>query len=106
MAKLLGTYEMELHPALSAILAEPFRRLINVGGAEGYYAIGVARNSGSRGVLVFETNPKGREIIEKLAADNGLVDAVRVRGTCEENDLLDALSVMNWVIAVPKSDHG
>src|SRR5215218_7302739 len=43
VAKLVGTYEMELHPVVEAWISEPPRRLVNVGAAEGFYAVGFAR---------------------------------------------------------------
>jgi hypothetical protein len=40
LSKLLGTYESELHPVLHEILIKPYELIVDVGSAEGYYAIG------------------------------------------------------------------
>ena len=41
--RLLGTYESELHPYLKRFAAEGCEDVIDVGCAEGYYAVGLAR---------------------------------------------------------------
>src|SRR5947209_10340484 len=42
LPKLLGCYEAELHPAVNEALGKDYAAVINVGCAEGYYAIGFA----------------------------------------------------------------
>ena len=41
-AKLLGSYQQQLHPALERLLESGFSTIENVGAAEGYYAVGLA----------------------------------------------------------------
>jgi hypothetical protein len=41
--KLVGTYEAELHEVIEEALARAPRTIVNIGCAEGYYAIGIAR---------------------------------------------------------------
>src|SRR5229473_2239235 len=41
--KLLGCYEAELHPYVAEAAQRGYEAIINVGTAEGYYAIGMAR---------------------------------------------------------------
>jgi hypothetical protein len=43
LPKLLGSYEQELWPALHSIASLPIQAVINIGCAEGYYAVGLAR---------------------------------------------------------------
>src|SRR5262245_2169669 len=42
IARLLGVYEAELHPHLDAIMADGIDCVIDIGCAEGYYAVGLA----------------------------------------------------------------
>lgn len=42
-SRLLGVYERELHPVVEQIVALKPERIVNVGCAEGYYAVGLAR---------------------------------------------------------------
>jgi len=43
VAKLLGAYECELHPAVERLIARRPTRVLNVGSGDGYYAVGLAR---------------------------------------------------------------
>ncbi len=44
VTKLLGCYEQEFHGVLEQAIARRIPRFVNVGCAEGYYAVGVARH--------------------------------------------------------------
>jgi hypothetical protein len=80
--KLLGSYEAELHGALEDLIARGFDVVINVGCAEGYYAVGLALALPSAKVHAFDTNPVAQEFCRRLAALNGVADRVVVGGHC------------------------
>src|SRR6478672_6897407 len=40
--KLLGSYERELHPLIDSICAGQYDQVVDIGCAEGYYAVGLA----------------------------------------------------------------
>src|SRR5215207_138666 len=40
--KLLGSFELELHPVLDEVLDRGCSTILNIGSAEGYYAVGLA----------------------------------------------------------------
>lgn len=78
MPRLLGTYESELHPHLAAFAAEGLDCVIDVGCAEGYYAVGLARMMPQATVYAHDVNPKARAACGELAARNGVGDRVIV----------------------------
>lgn len=78
--RLLGTYESELHPHLRAIAAEGLDCVIDVGCAEGYYAVGLARLMPQITVHAFDTDPAARAACADLAERNGVADRVVVGG--------------------------
>jgi hypothetical protein len=41
LPKLLGSYESELHAALEQLLTEEHETVVDIGCAEGYYAVGL-----------------------------------------------------------------
>lgn len=41
--KLLGTYESELSPTIERIVSGGYRSVVDIGAAEGYYAVGLAK---------------------------------------------------------------
>jgi hypothetical protein len=83
--KLLGAYERELHGAIEqAISGEP-EQIVNVGAADGYYAVGLARRCPAATVRAFEANPRARELLSRVAAANGF--PITIEGTAGLDDL-------------------
>jgi hypothetical protein len=81
-SKIVGLYEAELHPFLSALAQRPPPAVINVGCAEGYYAVGLARLFPSTQVFAFDTDVKAQLICRQTAALNGVGERVTVLGHC------------------------
>lgn len=90
LPKLLGVYEAELHPVIDEIAAAAPDLIVNVGAAEGYYAIGMARLLPGTFVLAFDTEPRSQEICRQAAALNDVGVRVAVAGQCTP-DLLQAI---------------
>lgn len=80
IARLIGTYESELHPHLAAFAAEGLDCVIDVGCAEGYYAVGLARMMPGVTVHAYDIDEKARAACADLAARNGVADRVRISG--------------------------
>jgi hypothetical protein len=76
--KLAGTYEQELAPAIEACLAREYPVVVNVGAAEGYYAVGFARG-GARRVVAVDPLARARRRVKEVAAANGVAERVDVR---------------------------
>ncbi|THD62169.1 hypothetical protein [Phenylobacterium sp.] len=75
--KLLGTYESELHPHFAALIGA-VDDVIDVGCAEGYYAVGLARLMPDATVHAYDIDEKARAACADLARRNGVGDRVRV----------------------------
>ncbi len=84
---LLGCYEAELHPAIAQAVARNPTVVVNIGAAEGYYAVGLARLLPQARVFAFESNQKGQDICRRAAAANRLGSRLTVAGTCEIDSL-------------------
>ena len=80
MPRLLGTYESELHPHLLAFAREDVEAVIDVGCAEGYYAVGLARLMPQATVHAFDIDEAARAACAELAARNGVAERVRIGG--------------------------
>ncbi|MDO8381151.1 class I SAM-dependent methyltransferase [Phenylobacterium sp.] len=72
--RLLGSYESELHPTIARFAAEGFDCVIDVGCAEGYYAVGLARLMPQVTVYAYDIVEKARIACAELAAKNGVED--------------------------------
>jgi hypothetical protein len=82
LPKLAGSYEMELHAAVAESILRSPARLINIGAAEGYYAIGYALRLPGLAVHAFDTDVLARRRLRDLARLNGVRGRVRIRGRC------------------------
>ena len=78
--RLLGTYEDELHPHLARFAAQGLDCVIDVGCAEGYYAVGLARMIPNIVVHAYDIDPKARAACADLAAKNAVTDRVLIGG--------------------------
>jgi len=82
IAKLTGIYEQELHGAVAEWIEAGFEHVIDVGSAEGYYAVGFAVKMPATTVHAFDINPSQRERCGAMAELNGVGDRVRLGGEC------------------------
>lgn len=89
--RLLGTYEMELHPVFEEILTKRYQGFVDIGCAEGYYAVGLAMRSGTD-VYAFDTEFRERKFCRTMAELNGVADKVKMQNWC---DLPFLLSLKN-----------
>lgn len=92
LPKLLGCYEAELEPAVNDALKKEYGLVVNVGCAEGYYAIGLARRLPSTQVYAFDIDDKARSVCLSGAAINGVRDRMKVGGCCSAEILHRILS--------------
>ncbi len=87
LPKLLGTYESELHAALEPLLPNDYTAMVDIGCAEGYYAIGVGRRCPRANIYAFDTSPDARAICSDMARLNGVGERVQIGGFCDEKML-------------------
>ena len=80
MPRLLGVYESELHPHLQAFADAGLDCVIDVGCAEGYYAVGLARVMPGVVIHAYDIDEAARLACAALAARNGVQDQVVVGG--------------------------
>ena len=72
VAKLLGCYEQPLQPHIEAAIQSAYPVVLNIGCAEGYYAIGMARRMADTKVMAYDLDPNARHVCAALAATNGV----------------------------------
>lgn len=87
VSKLTGTYELELRPAFERWVLEEPKVIVDVGSAEGYYAVGLARALPHATIYAFDTDPVPRGRCAALAEANGVGDRVQTLGECTPESL-------------------
>jgi hypothetical protein len=89
--KLLGIYERELVPIIETVCSANPQLIVDVGAAEGYYAVGLAIRNPSSRVVAFEAEAVGRASLQRMAEGNGVRARIEIRGRCEIQDLEEVL---------------
>lgn len=87
--KLLGTYEQELVPVFERLFDQDFDQFVDIGAAEGYYAVGAALKT-DWPITAFEANPQTP--LPQLAELNGVTGRIDLRGACDLGELADLLA--------------
>ncbi len=87
LPRLLGRYETELLAVAAPIVERAYSIIINVGCAEGYYAVGLAWRLPRATVHAFDTDPAARAACRELARLNGVSDRVHLGGACDAEAL-------------------
>lgn len=87
--KLLGTYEQPLHPILASLPERHYDTVLNIGCAEGYYAVGLARLLKNTKVYAFDTHPEARTSCLAMAEANDVAHRIEVGATFNMEDFGD-----------------
>jgi hypothetical protein len=85
--KWVGTYEMELHPWIHQIVECPPKIVIDVGCAEGFYAVGLARLLPGVRVFAFDVDFISRRQLRKLSILNGVANQIQTAAWCSHQEL-------------------
>lgn len=80
--KLLGTYEDELHAALERLMSNRYDTVIDIGCAEGYYAVGMALRLAETEVFAYDTSAAARSLCTSMSRANGTDERVHIRDFC------------------------
>jgi hypothetical protein len=106
LGHLLGTWEVELQGLIEGIEPRGYATIINIGAADGYYAIGLARRVLGAKVIAFEANPDFHPVLRSSASANGVADRVVIRGLCTPEDLRQTLKAADGPILVVADIEG
>ena len=98
--KLLGTYEKELWPIVEEIIAKQYRTIVNIGAAEGYYAVGLATRAPLARVICFEALVRQHSLLRRLAALNRVTEQVRLHGHCSPDLLNETLNSAEAAVVI------
>ena len=87
--KLLGSYESELHPWIQEVCDAGYSEIIDVGCAEGYYAVGLALRIPQAMIYAYDIYEGAQQLCANCATTNHVADRLSVRAAFTANELLD-----------------
>jgi hypothetical protein len=90
--KVFGTYEMELVTYLEVAIARSPSVIIDIGAAEGYYAVGLLRRTATAHCIAYEMEGTSRQALSELAAANAVDGRLDARETCSSEELARVLN--------------
>jgi hypothetical protein len=90
-SKILGTYERHIARLLES-LADPNGVLIDIGAADGYFAVGCLKRGFFARAICFEISTAGRRSILENAEQNGVADAVSIHGAADREEIIGLLA--------------
>jgi SAM-dependent methyltransferase len=96
--RMLGLYEHALAPVIEEIVARAYPLVVDVGCAEGYYAVGLARRMPGSRVIARDMDPAAREACAALARANGVSHRIEVGGLFGAADFDIAMTADTVVI--------
>jgi hypothetical protein len=102
----LGSYEAELHGVIGGLAGKGYGTVIDVGCAEGYYAVGLARLLPQARVIAFDADFISRGQARRLAKLNGVEDRVEIRSFCRHGDLAPAHAGRTLVVCDIEGGEG
>ncbi|MFM6172318.1 MAG: methyltransferase domain-containing protein [Sphaerospermopsis kisseleviana] len=86
--KLLGSYESEIASLVEDLTRYNYAQVIDIGCAEGYYAVGFALRNPDIAVFAYDISPSAREQCEAMARANGVDSRVFINSYCTPETLL------------------
>ena len=87
VAKLVGCYEQEIADIFSDALRSGVRTFVDVGSADGYYAVGMAVRNPLLTTHAYDLSKSARRLCAAVAALNGVADRVRLGRRCDAGEL-------------------
>jgi len=98
-SKILGLYEKEIQDLINQIQEKNnFPTFIDIGGADGFFAVGSVINKLFKNCEVFEISKRGRQAIEESAIKNNVADLISIKKEANEKTLSLMENINNSVI--------
>ena len=85
--KLLGSYEIELYPTFLKYQQKHYANILDIGCAEGYYAVGLALRFPHSKIFGYDIDKKALELCADLAKQNAVQDRVFLSQECTASTL-------------------
>jgi len=97
--KILGTYEAELALLFKKERLNSYEIVVDVGCAEGYYAVGIALSTDKPHIVAYDTSDTARKMCQELALKNQVEQRIDIRSTCTSEELKELRNMRGLVIS-------
>jgi methylase of polypeptide subunit release factors len=83
LPKLPGSYESEVHAALEMLLKQDYSTIVDIGCAEGYYAVGLALRLPNARICALDTDSRARDSCAEMARLNCVDGRIQIGSFCD-----------------------
>ena len=98
-SKILGLYEKEIQDLIVSIQKDKnYSTFVDIGGADGFFAIGSLVNNLFEKCEVFEISKKGRISIQKNSKKNNVYDSIKIHDKASKRSLIKIDNINNSLI--------
>lgn len=97
--KLLGSYEQELHPLLKRLMTHDYSEIVDIGCAEGYYAVGLGRMFPVAKIFAYDTDVEAIRLCRLMARTNE-IESRLITGACCDAATLQRLPLTRRALVV------
>jgi hypothetical protein len=97
--KRLGSYECELSDVVEHIVSNNYDNIVDVGSAEGYYAVGLLTRTKSSRMFAYETTLGDRDWLLQNAKLNGVSDRLSIGEFCTPEVLRSIIQARTFVFS-------
>lgn len=88
--KIIGLYEFEVQNKLLYLVSNfTIENFVNIGAAEGYHAIGIAKKTKIQNFVLYEIDKKGQEILKENIFKNKLKKNIKIENEANLNSICE-----------------
>ena len=88
--KIIGLYEFEVQNKLIDLVSNfKIENFVNIGAAEGYHAIGIAKKTRIQNFVLYEIDKKGQEILKENILKNELKKNIKIENEANLNSIYE-----------------
>lgn len=98
LPKIVGSYEDELAAVVGAIVHGSYDCIVDIGSAEGYYAVGLSLLCPKARIVAYDINEAARKNLRELADLNDVADRIEIRAECSHASLAADIRGRSFVI--------
>ena len=98
LPKIVGSYEEPIHPWIYEVIERNYSTLIDLGCAEGYFAVGLAAKCKNASVHAFDVDDNAGALITKLLKTNNLTDQVKVKINYELSEVEELIDDATFIM--------
>ena len=103
--KLLGQYELHILDKIID-LSDEFETFIDIGAADGYYAVGAVFSNLYSKSICFEISEFGRQVIEENSTINQVSDKIQIHGIANQKVMNSVLEIENKALILIDIEGG